>query len=753
VDYTCRQCGRSGNPYGHGRCAYCVLADRVTGLLTGPDGAISPELQPLAAAFARVHQPFTAIQWIRQSPNARLLARLVADGRPVSHELLDELPPASGLHSIRQVLVQTGVLPQRHEDLERVPSWLEHHLDGKPASHASLVRPFLHWHLLRRARSRASARRYPASAGRDLRRRVLIALELLAWLDEQGTGLAGLRQDHLDRWLDEEDTQRRNRIRYFLTWTAERGLTRKLTVPLIPRQQPADLLSVQALRGMFAFSLWDSRARTLLLARDRMGEKPLYLCHGPRMLTFASELGALAASGSVRLALDPTAVHEYFHYQYVPEPSTPLQDVSKLPPGHLVVVHVHPWHIEYRRYWSMLDARALDGDPVEALEAELQSFGPLVTRADVPLGVALSGGLDSSTVAALAARASTQPVHAFSLGYRGRPGNDERSQAHYLATVLGMEFHEIELATDDVVNAFPALVRDWDDPIADMAGFSYQMIARLARRHGVRVLLQEQGGDELYWGYPWVRRAVTDPSALNNDRLSGSRPLIFYDLDPDFQEAQRRYKWLYENDFRRTVDEFAPLRRFILPVSRNELSVQITRLISETYLLENGIAQGDRLTMASSVELRLPLVDHLLVETTIGFRRTHEDYRLGPKAWLRRAVAGLLPDNVQGRQKRPFSPPLIHWHAALMSAYRWMLPGGALVELGVLRAEVAKKLSVEPFPEHGGSPLSFKALVLEAWCRTRLGVGEPVENRCARHGNSAATHAFTTFKKNRTKGR
>jgi hypothetical protein len=139
-------------------------------------------------------------------------------------------------------MVQAGVLPDRHEDLDRIPSWLEHHLAGKPAEHANLVRPFLHWFLLRRARSRASARRYPASAGRDLRRRVLVALELLTWLDEQGIMLEELRQDDIDRWLDEEDAQRRNRIRSFLTWTTDRGLTKQLTVPRIPRQQPADLL-------------------------------------------------------------------------------------------------------------------------------------------------------------------------------------------------------------------------------------------------------------------------------------------------------------------------------------------------------------------------------------------------------------------------------------------------------------------------------------------------------------------------------
>ncbi|MGV9387063.1 hypothetical protein ACWDRB_65570 [Nonomuraea sp. NPDC003707] len=242
IDFICRQCGRSGYPYGHGRCAYCVLADKVTELLTGPDGTVAPELQPFAEAFARVHEPFKAIHWIRQSPSAKLLTHLVAENRPITHNLLDELSPTRNLHYIRQALVQTGVLPQRNEDVERVPAWLEHQLADKPIQHANLVRPFLHWSLLRRARSRAKKRQFPASIGRELRRRVLIALDLLAWLDRQGTMLAEIRQDDLDRWLDEEQTQRRNRVSYFLSWTADRGLSRRLTVPVIPRQEPAEFL-------------------------------------------------------------------------------------------------------------------------------------------------------------------------------------------------------------------------------------------------------------------------------------------------------------------------------------------------------------------------------------------------------------------------------------------------------------------------------------------------------------------------------
>jgi hypothetical protein len=177
VDYICHDCGRGGNPYGNGRCAHCVLADRVNKLLIGPNGAVSSQLQPLVDAFAQVRLPFTAIQWIRASPNAKLLAQLVRDGRPVSHALLDELPPTRGVHYIRQIMVETGVLPHRNEDLERLPAWLDHQLIGKPPEHANLIRPFLHWFLLRRARNRPSTRRHPASSGRELRRRILVALE------------------------------------------------------------------------------------------------------------------------------------------------------------------------------------------------------------------------------------------------------------------------------------------------------------------------------------------------------------------------------------------------------------------------------------------------------------------------------------------------------------------------------------------------------------------------------------------------
>ncbi|EGE43793.1 XRE family transcriptional regulator [Streptomyces sp. SID4928] len=242
ADYTCTKCGRAGNPHSRGRCAHCVLAERVNALLAGPDGSVVPQLEPLASALASLPSPFPAIQWIKESPNTRLLARLAAEGQTLSHELLDELPPSRNQRYIRQLLVHTGVLDERHEDLERIPGWLEHELTDKPDAHAKLARPFLHWFLLRRARQRAAVRHHHASADRDLRRRVSVALDFLAWMDQRGLVLADLAQEHIDDWITEATSQRRYLIRHFLKWTTSRQLTRQLTVPSIPSQEPQNLL-------------------------------------------------------------------------------------------------------------------------------------------------------------------------------------------------------------------------------------------------------------------------------------------------------------------------------------------------------------------------------------------------------------------------------------------------------------------------------------------------------------------------------
>jgi len=472
---------------------------------------------------------------------------------------------------------------------------------------------------------------------------------------------------------------------------------------------------------------------------------------------------SLLRAGSVPFELDPVAVDLYFHYQYVPEPRTPLKAVRKLDAGHMLVVDVDPWQIEEKCYWRMEDAEPIDGDPAERIRAELEAISKIVIRSDVPVGVALSGGLDSSAIAALAAREYPGTMHAFSIGYAGRLPCDEREDAQALADHLGMPFHELEITTDDVVGFFPKLSHWRDDPIADISGHSYFAVMKMARDAGVPVMLQGQGGDELFWGYSWVRQAMAEtldkqqalakglralpryvefalPNGLRPGpvkhwllNLFGARPgwqryqrhrseppdqMAFIDLVSDFQIAATQTREFYTDSFAAGLDSSAPTAAFTFDRPWPQVDLCMTRLISDTFLRENGITQGDRLSMASAVELRLPLIDYKLVETVIGLRKTQTDHHLPAKTWLKAALEGVLPDWVMNRPKRGFSPPTREWHNALFAAYGAQLDGGYLVESGVLTPEAGRALAAGPVPDGAVTPMSFKALVLEQWCRS-----------------------------------
>ena len=531
---------------------------------------------------------------------------------------------------------------------------------------------------------------------------------------------------------------------------------------------------VHRLRGMFAFALWDEKRRRLLLARDPMGEKPIYLYDRNGQILFASEMKALLSSGLVPFELDPAAIDCYFHYQFVPEPRTALQGVRKLAAAHTLTINLEPLSVEENRYWTMEDAPPVEGDAPSLIRRELDAVGQLLVRADVPVGVALSGGLDSSTVAAFAARHHPGELHAFSIGYEGRPAEcDERNEARRLADHLGLHFHEAEIATEEVAAFFSELQFWKDDPIADYAGHSYYALMKLAREQGVPVVLQGQGGDELFWGYPQLRQAAREtlakqtlsngvlsampkylslspPASLSagaisawtrdlggfrsglrtmrNHRATPAAQMVFYDLSPDFNAAAVETQNLYSTEFALQLGDGDATALFTLPRPWPRVDVALTRLVSDTYLRSNGVTQGDRLAMASSVEMRLPFLDSELVKTVIGLRKAHSDVKLPAKEWLRRAVDGVLPDWVLNRPKRGFAPPVGDWHSAIFAAHGHSLRDGYLVETGVLTPASADRLSYGPFPEGLTSPVSFKALVLEHWCRRMRSVVEGADS-------------------------
>lgn len=520
---------------------------------------------------------------------------------------------------------------------------------------------------------------------------------------------------------------------------------------------------VTHLRGMYAFALWDSRKRQLLLGRDRMGEKPLYLVDTGESLFFASELRALIRSGIVPFELDPHSVHQYFHYGYVPEPASIVAGVRKLPAATLLTVELDSWTQRQHRFWRMEDAPALRGNPAELIREQLEETAQLITQADVPVGVALSGGLDASAVAALATTARSRDIQAFTVGYKGTPWQDERSQAKAFADHLRIPFHTVELSTSDFIEQYAAMNVGRDDPIGDIAGVAIAAVSRLARRHNVPVLLFGQGGDELFWGYQWVRsalhatrrraalatglRGIKDylrfsppPLSLtlglqwamsgagilsewrqfHADRHAQPDRVVFYESEASFQRAaQLLNKSFYADQFADAIGSPDMTQNFRPNDADCPPEVTLIRLICDTYLAENGIAQNDRLSMAASVESRLPLVDHRLVETVVGLHKSHPmTAEMQPKQWFREAVSGIVPDFVLNRRKRGFSPPWRQWGEALAASYGDQLIDGYLVQSGVLRPEVAEQQRRHLYPRlTGPRPLAGLALGLENWCR------------------------------------
>lgn len=519
---------------------------------------------------------------------------------------------------------------------------------------------------------------------------------------------------------------------------------------------------VKQLRGMFAVALWDSRLQRLMLARDRMGEKPLYLYQGCDALYFASEMKAIMGTGRVPFDLDPAAVDLFFNYNYLPEPLTPIRGVRKLPAAHILLVDAETGDHKEWCYWRMEDVQPLMGDPIELIRNELEVVSGLIVRSDVPVGVALSGGLDSSAIAAMTARKYPGVMQAFTVGYSVRSQYDEREDAKRFARHLGMPLHEVILHPEELGAFFHELVSWLDDPIGDISAFGYYSVMKAAKARGVSVMLQGHGGDELFWGYPWLQQAAEQtmrklkgeragsakfsdyvtftlpqywslwgmkewaksgagiiPSwdAYVRDRSSPKERAVFYDVTPDFRLAQRNMKALYAKSFIESLRDDNAFSPFTIPFPWPDIDVLLTQLACRTYLLENGIAQGDRLSMASSVELRLPFVDYRLVETVIGLRKASPDHRLPPKYWLRQALKELVPDWVLNRPKRGFTPPLQEWHEAIFSAHGASLENGFLVGAGVLSPSAGRQLARGPYPPEACSPISFKALTLELWCR------------------------------------
>ena len=515
---------------------------------------------------------------------------------------------------------------------------------------------------------------------------------------------------------------------------------------------------VDHLRGMFAFCLYDARIGTAILVRDRLGEKPLYLHAAGDSLAFSSELKSLleAVPAGAR-KLDRESLYLYFHYGYVPGSRTMFTDIRKLPPGGMIVMDCQTGEMKERVYWSKrADATAKKADSSPSLASdqastlvrnELDEIERIAIRSDVPVGVSLSGGIDSSIIATLAARYSDRKLHAFSVGYPGEPTNDERSQARALAERLGLIFHGIELTEEQFARDLPKLIESMDEPVSDIAAYGYYAVAREARKERVPVLLAGFGGDEFFWGYEWVRDSARysdlKSAPLGNIRTFAAllarfwketlrRPLgmlpyiwraatsedvILYELAPQWRIASLTRRNMFGEAFLASVDAASALKAEQRPLARHN-GATVTELISDLWLLSNCIDLGDRLSMAHSVELRLPLVDYKLYEDAQSIRSQYPcDYRLGYKHWLIEAARGLIPEEIFRRRKRGFTPPTAFWTIHAVTLHRDLLLDGYLTQNGIINRRYMERALSQP---EKNLRFLYTSLTFEMWAKTYL---------------------------------
>jgi asparagine synthase (glutamine-hydrolysing) len=442
------------------------------------------------------------------------------------------------------------------------------------------------------------------------------------------------------------------------------------------------------LRGMFAFAIWDEKTRGLYIARDRVGKKPLYytLARG-QTLVFGSEIKSILEHPDVTREINLEALDAYFTLGYVPDPLTIFRGIYKLPPGHYLTFANGDLHT--REYWDFNFAPAESRKPedyMDELRALLDESVRLRLISDVPLGAFLSGGIDSSTVVALMAQHMNQPVKTFSIGFHEDSYN-ELKYARLTAKKLGTDHHEF-FVTPQICDVINDLVWHFDEPFADPSAIPTYMVSKLARDH-VTVALSGDGGDELFAGYTHYvvqenRRAFSAlPRAL---RAGVMRPLSYrlpygawgrnylhnISLDPIDRYldslsyfTQLTKKSLYTSDFQRSLGATdyvtRSFREYASQVKTNEPLDQLLYIDGKTYLPGDILTKVDRVSMATSLEVRVPLLDHKLIEFVTKVPAPLKLAGTETKQLLKRVARELIPSEILDRPKQGFGIPLEEW--------------------------------------------------------------------------------------------
>ncbi|MBW2003230.1 MAG: asparagine synthase (glutamine-hydrolyzing) [Deltaproteobacteria bacterium] len=445
---------------------------------------------------------------------------------------------------------------------------------------------------------------------------------------------------------------------------------------------------VDHLRGMFAFAIWDENKKQLLLARDRMGQKPLYYYEDREKLLFASEIKGILASGLVKKSPDYGALYQYLCLGYVPHPKTGFENINKLSPGHRLVISGS--NIVLEPYWS-LDKDFNQSEVLDESETSQRLIDLLMeaTRirmvSDVPLGGLLSGGIDSNAVVAMMSRCAGQ-VKTFTIGFEDKL-YDERKEARFLANRLETDHHEM-VVRPDIIDILPKIVRAYDEPFADPSAIPSYYVAQMARQH-VKVVLNGDGGDENFAGYgtyiqgivgSWAEKIPQNLGRILSKILCQKKPGKFQSLAQVLALSGKSQAWIFNSlkliapliqvnsllseDFRKMVQEIDAIGHLVELYESFDRGDHINTMLAvdlKTFLPDDLLFKIDIATMSHGLEARSPFLDHHLVEFAAALPGNLKLKGINKKYILKLALKDLIPTEIIERPKRGFDVPVSSW--------------------------------------------------------------------------------------------
>ena len=547
-------------------------------------------------------------------------------------------------------------------------------------------------------------------------------------------------------------------LRADLISKGRRFITESDTEVILRQYEQDGAACVRKFNGMFAFAVWDRNRRALFLARDRMGVKPLYYCWNGKTMLFASEIKALLATDLVPRRMNRRALWDYLTFRYVPQPETIWENVYKLPPGHtLLVSEEHPAPM-VSRYWDIpydeIERNYGAGEMEEEFTGLFLDAVRLRLIADVPVGILLSGGLDSSAVAAATAGLHNARMGSFSVAFSESPQIDELPFARQMAQHVGTDHNEIVIGQKEVCEFLPNLVHYTDEPLADLAAIPLYYVSHLAREK-VKVVLSGEGCDEILAGYDfdrfmkdvdrrraWQRlpgwlHSGAGTALLRQLLGAGFKQRFHVDETPldlrchpvpphmtnYFSSDEKRAMLLTDDDFGDSMDV---VRKAIGRVPGAEPLHQVLYAYCQSWLVEDLLMKADRMSMANSLELRTPFLDYRLVEwaaraparAKVG-KNAKDNYET--KYILRRFAEKRLPPEIINRPKMGFPVPLYDWlpnrlkgwaEDLLLSSdthiFRWFKRDAVQLQL-----RLGTEITGELLDRHR----LWNLLIFELWCR------------------------------------